>query len=111
MSDQEPTPGETGDTDESDDQMTDRMADELAPRPEPQIEPGEPNPGGADAVDETMEYDPVPDEPVARDLDPEENPAVEDALPDEMRQGEDTDTEATKTGGRDDVAPEEEPPA
>ena len=27
------------------------MTDDLGPKPEPQIEPGEPNPGGADALD------------------------------------------------------------
>ena len=44
-----------------------------------------------------------------RDLDPDDNPAVEDALPDEMKQGEDTDTEATKSDGED-VDPDEEAP-
>ncbi len=84
---------------------------DLGPRPDPQIEPGEPNPGGVDAVDasdgvdgETATGDPAP-----RDLDPDDNPAVEDALPDEMKQGEDTDTEATKSDGED-VDPDEEAP-
>lgn len=86
---------------------------DLGPQPEPQIEPGEQNPGGVDAVPdsdgvdgETASADPAP-----RDLDPDNNPAVEDALPDEMKMGEDTDTEATKgDGDSDDVDPEEEAP-
>jgi hypothetical protein len=76
---------------------------DLGPQPEPEIEPGEPNPGGADAIDRVDRADP-------HDLDPENNPAVEDALPDEMKQTEDTHTEATKDDG-DDVDPEEESPA
>ena len=84
---------------------------DLGPRPEPQIEPGEPNPGGVDAVagsDGVDGENAVPD-PTPRDLDPDDNPAVEDALPDEMKMGEDTETEATKDEGED-VDPEEESP-
>lgn len=83
----------------------------LSPQPDAKSEPGEPNPGGADAIPdgdgvdgETAEPDPAP-----RDLDPDDNPAVEDALPEEAKEGEDTSTEATKDG--EDVPPEEESPA
>lgn len=76
---------------------------DLGPKPDPEIEPGEPNPGGADAIDggdgvdgEAAEPDPDP-----RDLDPDSNPAVEDALPDDLTKSEDTDTQATKGGGED----------
>ena len=86
--------------------------DKLGPKPEPEIEPGEPNPGGADAIDggdgvdgERSEPNPDP-----RDLEPSRSPAVEDALPDELTESEDTDTEATKNGGRE-VDPDEESPA
>ena len=75
--------------------------DDLGPKPDPEIEPGEPHPGGADAVDQADGVDgefAEPDPP-SRDLDPDKNPAVEDALPDEMTQTEDTDTEATKGDG------------
>lgn len=85
---------------------------DLGRKPEPEIEPGEPLPGGADAVDggdgvdgEFSEPNPAP-----RDLDPEHNPAVDDALPEEMKESEDTDTEATKDDGKD-IEPEEESPA
>jgi len=87
---------------------------DLGPMPEPQIEPGEPNPGGADAtpdsdgVDgETAEADPAP-----RDLDPNLNPAVEDAMPEEMKQTEDTETEATRSeDGETETDAEDESPA
>ena len=78
------------------------MPDEdLGPKPDAEIEPGEPHPGGADAVANADGVDgefsePDPD---LRDLDPEKNPAVEDALPDEMKETEDTETEATKGEG------------
>lgn len=89
----------------------------LGPAPEPQIEPGEPNPGGVDAISYTDGTDALPEDveappaPLMRDLDPDANPAVEDALPDEMKEGEDTTTEATKSEGGDDVEPKEESPA
>lgn len=76
---------------------------ELGPKPDPEIEPGEPKPGGADAVEtgdgvdgETAEPNPAP-----RDLDPDRSPAVEDALPEDLTEKEDTDTEATKGEGDD----------
>ncbi len=92
---------------------------DLGPAPEPEIEPREPNPGGVDAITYSDGAEAAGDEvdgaaPVMRDLDPDANPAVEDALPDEMKQGEDTSTEATKSeeGSEGaDVDPEEESPA
>lgn len=80
------------------------------PKPEPEAEPGEVSPGGADAVpsspDGVERGDAVP-----ADLDPSLNPAVDDALPDEMRQGEDTGTKATREDeDADDVDPEDDSP-
>lgn len=76
---------------------------DLGAMPEPEIEPGEPNPGGIDAV-------PAVDEVIPADLSTAENPAVDTAAtPDELQGGEDTSTEATRDGG--DVPPEEESPA
>ncbi|MGA8256695.1 MAG: hypothetical protein WB767_08990 [Nocardioides sp.] len=91
--------------------MSPDHSDDLGPKPDAQIEPGEPNPGGTDAVVDSDGIDSATADPnpVPRDLDPNENPAVEDALPEEMKQTEDTETEATKNG--DDVPPEEESPA
>lgn len=84
---------------------------DLGPQPDPEIEPGEPNPGGPDAMPNSdgVDGEVAEPDPLARDLDPEDNPAVEDALPDEVKQTEDTDTEATKDG--DEVSPQEESPA
>ena len=53
--------------------------EDLGPLPEPTIEDKEPNPGGVDAVPE----DPA-DDNLARDLSPEDNPVVDDAMPDEI---------------------------
>ncbi len=87
---------------------------DLGPQPEPEIEPGEPHPGGVDAVEhgdgvdgEFSDPDPDP-----RDLDPANNPAVEDVMPDEMFEGEDTSTEATEDDeGESNTEPEKESPA
>ena len=84
------------------------------PSPTPRSSPASPTPvaptpsTAGDGVDgEFAEPDPP-----SRDLDPDKNPAVEDALPDEMTETEDTDTEATKSDGGDvDVDQEDESPA
>ena len=70
------------------------MSNDLGPKPEPRIEPGEPNPGGVDAVD----LDPG-GEPTIPNLPTDKNPAVSDEAPDEVTQGEDTATEATRSDG------------
>src|SRR6478736_7149762 len=53
--------------------------EELSPMPEPYTEEPQLVPGGVDALEE----DPA-DNGLARDLDPDANPAVDDALPDEI---------------------------
>lgn len=82
--------------------------DDLGPKPDPLIEPGETSPGGVDAID----ADEAGDGPLVPDLPPEANPAVDDQ-PLEMRDLEDTSTEATKSedSERDGQDPEEESPA
>ena len=82
-------------------------SDDLSPKPEPQIEPGEPNPGGVDAIDGG---DAHPEHPTIPNLPTDKNPAVDDAAPDEMKEGEDTSTQATHDGDRP-IEPEEESPA
>ena len=81
---------------------------DLGPQPEPEIEPGEPNPGGPDAIPENGGRT-VPD------LGPEDNPAVEERLPptlrEEMASLEDTSTEATESADGADEEPEKESPA
>ena len=82
---------------------------DLGDMPAPETEPGETNPGGVDAL-------PEEDEVVPADLGPDTNPAIEET-PDPLKRvlgkGEDTDTEATKSGDADEepVAPEDESPA
>jgi hypothetical protein len=82
---------------------------DLGEQPDPKIEPGEPNPGGADAL-------PADQESVPADLGPETNPAVEES-PDPLKrvlaEGEDTDTEATKSDDADvqDGSEDKESPA
>lgn len=53
--------------------------EELSPMPEPYTEEPQLVPGGVDALVE----DPA-DTGLARDLDPDDNPAVDDVLPDEI---------------------------
>jgi hypothetical protein len=68
--------------------------DELGPKPDPEIEPGEPNPGGVDAIDDFSGPIAIPD------LTPDENPAIDDRVPDgvkaEVEGSEDTSTKATR---------------
>ena len=78
------------------------MAEDLGPKPDPQIEPGEPNPGGVDAVEENNEPLAVPN------LSPDDNPAADDLVPDEIKVPDDTDTEATSDGASE---PTKESPA
>jgi hypothetical protein len=69
-------------------------SDELGPMPEPEIEPGEPNPGGVDALDDFSGPIAIPD------LTPDENPAVVEKAPEtvmrEVEDSEDTSTKATR---------------
>lgn len=58
--------------------------EELSPMPTPFTEEPELVPGGVDALPE----DPA-DNGLGRDLDPDDNPAVDDALPDEISQPDD----------------------
>jgi hypothetical protein len=63
------------------------MSDEhLPPMPEPSTEDPQLVPGGADA--DALHTDPA-DDGLGRDLSPEDNPAVEDVLPDEVAEPDD----------------------
>lgn len=86
MSDEQPT--QTGD---------------LGDQPEPVIEPGEPNPGGVDAVAQD-------DDNIPADLGPDTNPEVQETpepLKEELEEGEDTETEATEGDPEQDGTPPE----
>lgn len=56
-----------------------------SPQPDPVAEEPQLEPGGADSLDDPK-YGDTPGDPVPRDLDPENNPAVEDEAPDEIKQ-------------------------
>jgi hypothetical protein len=82
---------------------------DLGDQPEAEIEPGEPNPGGVDALPDDKQNVPA-------DLGPETNPAVEespDPLKKVLEEGEDTKTEATESddGTDEDVDPHQDSPA
>ncbi|MFC6288221.1 hypothetical protein ACFP3Q_14185 [Nocardioides sp. GCM10027113] len=75
------------------------MSSDLGPMPEPEIEPGEPNPGGVDAIEEKD----IP--PAVPDL--QANPAI-GGEPEELAQPEETDDGPTSDGASN---PTEETPA
>lgn len=81
------------------------MTDDLGPKPDAKIEPGETNPGGADAIDPDRDTGlQIPDMP------PDRNPAIdEDATPDELQQTEDTATAGTESSGAEGDTPDNDP--
>ncbi|MGZ5405496.1 MAG: hypothetical protein ACXWDL_12660 [Nocardioides sp.] len=84
------------------------MSDEkLSDKPEPEIEATEPSPGGADAIDEVPSLAGDERAPISRDLNPEQNPGVEDHIPDEIAALEDKKQEGEGDGASE---PEKEPP-
>lgn len=79
------------------DQTSEETKDEASDRPEPKAEPREPPPGGPHAVPGVGGEGPYTRIP--RDLDPDLNPATDDEqLPDETKEPDSTETEATKGG-------------
>lgn len=94
-------------TENTTDESASDTTSDLGPMPEPQIEPGEPAPGGTDAVDDAAAHA----NPTTRDLSTRDNPAVDDVeVPDEMQEGEDTSTQATR-GDDEPMSGEKESPA
>lgn len=85
---------------------------DLGPKPDAEIEPGEPNPGGPDALPQAdgVDGELAEPDPLSRDLDPEDNPVTEE-IPVAVKEGEDTSTTATESAEGDDVSPEKESPA
>ena len=83
--------------------------DDLVAKPEPETEPPEHFPGGADAIDESGKYGDTPGGPATRDLNPAENPAVEDALPDEIAEDDDKQQEPDDATGENKDQPTEPP--
>jgi hypothetical protein len=81
------------------------MSKDLGPKPDARIDPGEPNPGGVDAVQDV----PEDAEPAIPDLATDKNPAVSDETPDELTHTEDTSTRATESSGSEKDTDAEDP--
>lgn len=84
------------------------MTDNLGPMPDPEIEPAPENPGGVDAINDDVPFAGDDPEPVGRDLDPEQNPGVEDQIPEGIAEPEDKQQEGESDGASE---PEKEDPA
>jgi hypothetical protein len=86
--------------------------EELSPMPTPVTEDPELYPGGVDAIADDPE-----DNGLGRDLTPEDNPAIDDVLPDEISEPDDKsqapegDEETDRAPGPDVNESAEEPPA
>ena len=87
--------------------MSNENSSDLGPMPEPEIEPGPENPGGVDAISDEVPFAGDESRVLARDLDPERNPQVEDHAPDEISQPDDKQQEGESDGASN---PEEEDP-
>jgi hypothetical protein len=59
---------------------------DLGEKPKAEAEEPARNPGGADAINDDAPFQGDDPTPLGHDLDPEDNPAVEDELPDEVTQ-------------------------
>ena len=59
---------------------------ELGTMPEPEAEPPARNPGGVDAINDDAPFQGDDPTPLGHDLDPADNPAAEDHVPDEVKQ-------------------------
>jgi hypothetical protein len=80
------------------------MVTDLGEQPAPQIEPAEPPPGGADAVEETQ----FEESPLVPDLSGLGNERAKDAIPDAVTDPEETDGGPSSDGASD---PGQEDPA
>lgn len=85
------------------------MTEQSESRP-PGVQAPQLHPGGADAVDDPEKYGETPGPPVTRDLPPEDNPAVDDVLPDEVAEPDDKSQEP-EAGSSGEGEPPKEPPA
>ena len=77
----------------------------LGPMPDPVAEPPAENPGGADAISEDTPF--AGDDTLPRDLHPDDNPGVEDNIPDEIGAPDDKTQEPAEGEGDD---PKQEDP-
>lgn len=77
---------------------------DLGPMPDPESTPAEEEPGGPDSESNVNSGD-TPGDPAPRDLDPDDNPAVDDVLPDEVSSQEE-EREAAHPGEPDETGQE-----
>lgn len=82
--------------------------EKLGPMPEPEVESAPENPGGVDAINTDPPFAGDQRGPYTRDLHPDNNPEVEDHVPDQIRHPDDKQQEATGDGASE---PEKEEPA
>lgn len=81
--------------------------EKLGPKPEGKVEPAPENPGGADAINQDAPF--AGDErAIGHDLHPDDNPGVEDHVPDEIRE---KDEKSQEPEGDKAHQPENEEPA
>ncbi|GAA1920945.1 hypothetical protein GCM10009737_23100 [Nocardioides lentus] len=91
--------------------MSDDSSGGLGPRPTPTTQEPELFPGGTDAVRDESDYADRGAQVVGRDADPDDNPATEDATPDEVKEGEDKQQEPDDDERGEDAGSDAEPPA
>lgn len=98
--------------------------DQLGDPPEPKAEEPDLYPGGADSIEDEEKYGERLDEPTVPNLDPENNPAVEEQVPDEVTSPDDkqqepegeaaeqtSDSERSPAAGQEDESGNPEEPA
>ena len=83
---------------------------DLGEMPTPEAEEPDRNPGGPDAINDDAPFEGDDPVPLSHDLDPGENPAVEDQMPDEITQPEDKQQEPEGEDSGDESDPKEEDP-
>ncbi len=88
------------------------MADhaDLGEMPAPEAEEPARNPGGADAINDDAPFEGDDPTPLSHDLDPDDNPAMEDQLPDEIAQPDDKQQEPEDEQDSEGSDPKEEDP-
>lgn len=92
----------------SDDEQRSRPDGIDSPAPEPQTDEPQLLPGGPDSLADPK-YGDTPGDPVPRDLDPDDNPAVDDEAPEEVKEPDDKQQEPEEGVSGEDELPDEPP--
>ena len=83
---------------------------DLGEKPEAEAEEPARNPGGADAINDDAPFEGDHAIPLGHDLDPHDNPAVEDQMPDEVTELDDKQQEPQDDDSGEESDPKEEDP-